>query len=90
MRPGCICCSRRRGIEVGAIDEKGPAYTAGVRKKDVLVALRGKPASALKLSEIRRVLGQEGQPVTMSVERGDERIEVRFTPYEFGECKGKQ
>ena len=39
MRPGCICCSRRGGIEVGAIDEKGPAYTAGVRKKDVLVAL---------------------------------------------------
>jgi len=65
------------------VDEKGPAYAAGVRSKDVLVELRGKPVSAVKLSEIRRALGEEDQPLTMTVERGGKRIEIRFTPYEY-------
>ena len=72
-------------IEVGDVNEKGPAYAAGVRTKDILVELCGKPVSALTQSEIYRFLGTEGKPVKMAVERGGKRIEMNYTPYEYEE-----
>jgi hypothetical protein len=50
-------------IEVGHINEKGPAYAAGVRKNDVLVEVNDTPVSALKPSEIHNLLTAEGKPV---------------------------
>jgi hypothetical protein len=72
-------------IEVGDVNEKGPAYAAGVRTKDILVELCGKPVSALKPSDIYRVLEAEGKPLKIAVERGGKRIDMCFTPYEYEE-----
>ena len=80
---------KTHGIEIAYVDEKCPAYAAGVRAKDVLVDVCGTSVSVLKPSEIYRMLTAEGRPVRMAVERGGKRIEVRFTPYEYEEQPGK-
>lgn len=80
---------KARGIEVESVDEKGPAYAAGVRTNDILVELCGKPVSALKQSEIYQVLREEGKPLKLVVERDGRRIEMSFTPYEYEEQHGE-
>ncbi len=86
---GLALLFKTRGIEVEFVDENSPAYAAGVRPKDILVELCGKPVSALKPSEIHRVLTAEGKPVRIAVERRGKRIDVRFTPYEYEEQPGE-
>ena len=70
-------------IEVGYINEKGPAYAAGVRKDDVLVEVNGIPVSLLKPWEIYTLLTAEGKPVRMTIERRGTRLELSFIPKEF-------
>ena len=73
---------KARGLVVESVNEEGPAYAAGVRAKDILVELCGRPVSVMKPSEIRRV-PKAGQPLTMAVERAGKRIQISFTPYEY-------
>ena len=52
------------------VDEKGPAYAAGVRAKDIVREISGRPVSKMTSSEIRRILrSPQGAPVPMSLER---------------------
>ena len=85
LRSGVGFLFKTHEIEVRYVDEKGPAYAAGIRTKDILVEICGKPVSALTQSEIYRFLGTEGKPVKMAVERGGKRIEMSYTPYEYEE-----
>jgi C-terminal processing protease CtpA/Prc len=70
-------------IVVDSVDEKSPAYLAGVRTKDVLVRICGKQPSELKPSAIRRLLSTEGKTVTMTLRRGNREFEVKFTLKEY-------
>ena len=70
------------GIIIEYVDEEGPAFAAGVRAKDVLVELCGKPASVLKPREIG-TLAKAGHLLTMTVERDGKRIQTSFIPYEY-------
>ena len=81
----CGLSSRFRSgqIEVESVDEKSPAHAAGFRAKDVIVKLHGKAVSELKPSEAHRLLTAEGEPVLVTIERGDRRIELSFTPKEY-------
>lgn len=80
---GLALLFKARGIVVESVDEEGPAYAAGLRAKDVLVALCGRSASFLKPPEIGRVFAKAGQPLTLTVERDGKRIQTSFTPYEY-------
>jgi hypothetical protein len=74
---------RGGAIAVESVDQRGPAYAAGVRAKDVIVELCGKPVSERKSSEIRRLLTTEGKAVQVTVQRGGKRMEMQFTPREY-------
>jgi hypothetical protein len=74
---------RAGGLEVESVDERSPAHNAGVRAKDVIVQLYGKPVSQWKSSEVDRMLTTEGKTVQMTVERGGKQMEMSLTPKEF-------
>ncbi|MGD0899076.1 MAG: PDZ domain-containing protein [Thermoguttaceae bacterium] len=70
-------------LAVEKVDEKGPAQLAGVLAGDVITHLCGKPISALKPSEISRLLKAEDKAVQMTLQRGGKTMEVAFTPKEY-------
>jgi hypothetical protein len=74
---------RARGLDVESVDERSPACAAGLRAKDVIVKLCGKPVSAWKPSEVSRLLTTEGKTVQMTIERDGKRIEKSFTPKQY-------
>jgi hypothetical protein len=81
--PGSMCGThllfKKQGVVVECVDEKSPAYTAGVRARDVLIALSGKPVSQLKPSVIRHLLKMEGKSITMTLDRNGKKVEATFT-----------
>jgi hypothetical protein len=70
-------------IEVVSVDEKGAAHAAGLRAKDSIVALDGKPVSQWKTSEIHRLFGEESKPIQITIERDGKRSVVNLTPKEY-------
>ncbi len=70
-------------IVVDFVDENSPAYAAGVRAKDVLVALSGKPVSQLKPPAIDRLLSTKGKRITMALLRDGKEVEATFTLREY-------
>jgi hypothetical protein len=80
---GFVPSFRADRIELESVDEKSPAYAAGLRAKDVIVKLCGKPISAWKPSEVNRLLTTEGKAVQMTIERDGKPMEKSFTPKEY-------
>jgi hypothetical protein len=71
-------------IVIKWVDEKGPAYAAGVRAKDIVREISGRPVSSMTSSEIRRILrSSQGAPVRMSLERAGKPVEVEVTPIQY-------
>jgi regulator of sigma E protease len=65
--------------KVEDVIENGPAARAGLQKGDIVVAVDGQPAkSTLAVSDYIKRHG--GQPITMSILRGEKRFEVKLTP----------
>jgi S1-C subfamily serine protease len=69
-------------VEVESLEERGPAYRAGLREKDRIISLDGQPVATV--DDIHRLLTGHtpGTPLTLSVLRGGERREVRVIPDE--------
>lgn len=66
-------------VRVAAVDPGAPAARAGIRPGDVLLAVDGRSLAA---AEAGRALGalRPGQPVRLSILRGDETLEVVAAP----------
>lgn len=57
-----------------------PAYEAGIKPEDVMIAIDGKSAKGLSLNEIAsRVKGKEGTTVKITFKRGDDEFTVELT-----------
>jgi S1-C subfamily serine protease len=69
------------GFKVFDVSKGSPAEQAGLAKDDVITAVNGKPASSLKLADVRQMLRDEppGTAVTLAVKRGDDTRNVTFT-----------
>lgn len=70
-------------VEVMKADIPGPAYQAGVDEEDLLIALGGQPMRTV--DDVHKMLMSlpVGVPATMSVLRGERRLERSVTPQEF-------
>jgi regulator of sigma E protease len=65
--------------KVGAVMDAMPAAAAGLQADDLVTAVNGKPVTTWEhLSEAIR--GSGGQPLRLTVQRADQRIEVNVTP----------
>jgi S1-C subfamily serine protease len=74
---------RRRGLEVTAVVEGGPAARAGVRPEDLVVAVDGVAVDGM--ADLQRVLTAEriGTATTLGVVRGGALIDVEVVPGEL-------
>jgi regulator of sigma E protease len=76
----------RGEIELGSVEPKMPAYKAGLRKGDLLIAVNGMPIhSQIKFQEITK--GSGGKPLEIEYERAGQRYKVWVTP-EFSKMDG--
>jgi hypothetical protein len=64
---------------VTGVRKESPAEAAGLKKDDVVVAADEKPASALRLADIRKLIADEGAHHVLTIQRGDEKVAIDFT-----------
>ncbi|HET9299856.1 MAG TPA: aspartyl protease family protein [Candidatus Polarisedimenticolaceae bacterium] len=64
---------------VTGVTPKTPAEAAGLKKGDVVTAVDGKPASELRLADVRRLLLEDGAHRVLDVRRGEETVTLDFT-----------
>ena len=67
-----------RGVKVLRAISEGPAYAAGIRDGDEIVAIDGRPVSDRSLEEIRKHLSRPGRRVRLDVLRGGRPAPVTF------------
>jgi hypothetical protein len=69
------------GFKVVALTKGGPAQQAGVRTDDIITAVDGKPASDLKLYELRKQLRNDkpGSVVDLKLRRGSSELDLKVT-----------
>lgn len=64
-------------IVVVAPIEDTPAFDAGIRPKDVIVAIDGEPTEGMELNDaVSRIRGQVGSSVTLTIRRDEQELEV--------------
>ena len=76
-------------VTIDEVDEKGPAFAAGVRAGDALLEVFGKSVSSLSASKIASsLIPAEGRPVAVTVERHGKRLAVNLMPKPYvAECR---
>jgi membrane-associated protease RseP (regulator of RpoE activity) len=65
-----------RTFKVTGIRKESPAEAAGLMKDDLLTAMDGKPASDLRLADLRAALAAEGSKHTLTIQRGGKTITI--------------
>jgi regulator of sigma E protease len=69
-------------IGVGALREDSPAKRAGLQVGDKITTINGAPVTGWH--QFRRVI-QEGNEVTLNVQRGQENLTIKTTPQKLGD-----
>jgi len=74
--------SKESAVEAISVDTAGPAGKAGIRKGDLIVATNG--TEVVSVDDLHRFLAETviGTPVTLTVLRGKERLDITVTPVE--------
>jgi S1-C subfamily serine protease len=69
-----------RAVEIVSIEPDSPAARAGIRERDLVVAVDHRPIATV--DDVHRILATwpPGEPLALSLIRGQERLEVRITP----------
>jgi len=72
----------RFGVDVVAVDAKGPAYAAGLKERDLIVTIGGRAAENVDV--IHHILAEHpiGRPLRLALIRGKELLEVEVSPVE--------
>jgi S1-C subfamily serine protease len=71
------------GVEVVAVEENGPADQAGIEEEDILIALGDQPATSVDDLHKRLLQLPVGVPSTVTLLRGERRIERMVLPAEY-------
>lgn len=65
-------------IEVHSVDEGSPAALAGIQPKDVITMMAGRRSNHYTLSDLRRMLTQNGTQIAMTISHGGETKQVNL------------
>lgn len=67
-------------IKVVQLNDDGPAKRAGIEIDDILIAVDGQDVSEIEYSEVvKSVRGNVGTMVTLTIKRGDEKLDFTMT-----------
>ncbi|WP_248925552.1 S41 family peptidase [Paenibacillus hamazuiensis] len=70
----------KEGILVVEVFADTPAAAVGLQRGDIITAVEGKPIAGEKLDDvIKKILGEEGTQVGLTVKRGDSSFDVKPT-----------
>ena len=69
----------RQGIAVGWVDEQGPAWNAGIRQGDVIIALDGEPVTDANQFQLEISQREPGSQVELDVVRRLESFQTYAT-----------
>ena len=67
------------GLQVYDLIDGSPAAKAGLAVEDVITHVNGEKATSDSLFELRELMMQDGNEVTIRATRGDEPLEVTLT-----------
>jgi hypothetical protein len=70
-------------LEVVSVEERSPAYAAGIRPKDLIVKMSGQDIATWKSSKVVESLSAEGKSVHLTIERDGKQLELSFIPKEY-------
>jgi len=70
-------------VEVVGVEARGPAARAGLRERDLLVAVNGRPVGTVDDVHRMLVAWPIGEPLTMTVLRVPARVDLAVTPAEM-------
>ena len=65
-------------FRVRTLIENSPAAEAGLRVGDIIVAINGKPAAGMRLTQIRQMFRQEGRRYLLSVKRDESLLSINI------------
>jgi S1-C subfamily serine protease len=75
--------TQKTGVEVVAVEENGPADQAGIEEEDVVIALGDEPATSVDDLHKRLLQLPVSVPATVTLLRGERRIERMVLPGEY-------
>jgi len=83
------------GVIVAGTDPESPARRAGIKLKDRILKINGKPVAALweeDLPAVRKIVGllEKGKPAKLDIKRDDKLITLTMTPREKGKVEGDE
>lgn len=68
------------GLEVILVNKDGPAEAAGMQVGDMIIAVEGQSVVGLTTADVRDLVrGKEGTQVTLTIQRGEETLELPVT-----------
>jgi carboxyl-terminal processing protease len=71
---------KTKKLTVIAPIEDTPAFKAGVLAKDIITKIDGKSTEGMDVNDaVKLIRGQEGTPVTLTVQRGDKQVDYQLT-----------
>ena len=85
--------SEENGLRIVEVPRNGPAYEAGLRPNDFIVAIDGEPVARMSMQEaVQRLRGPVGSHVELGIRRRGStyRIEVERAPYEEPSARSQE
>ena len=85
----------QKGVVIADVDPLSPAFEQRIRPGDILVAVGGEPVDARFVEDLPRIRKRiadfaVGDEITLTVSRGDQRLDIAVQSEEKGRLKGDE
>jgi len=83
---GILIQGQAAPFRIGSVVAGAPAEKAGILEGDIIQAIDGRSATSVELATVSEMLrGEEGQPVRLTLQRGDSPVEITVVRARFSE-----
>ncbi len=65
-------------VVVNEVEENSPGAEAGIQEEDIITTIDGRPAKELTVTEIRKMLRQDGKEYLLTLRRGQKDVQTKL------------